>query len=99
MLICRFLLGVAEAGFFPGMIYYLTFWYRPQDRALRIAMLYLSAAIAGACKIEYLFFIYIFSGGGFVAYFILSNMNGIGGLFAYQWIFIIEGNFDVSIIY
>ena len=39
----RFLLGVFEAGLFPGMIYFLTFWYRPEERALRIALILASA--------------------------------------------------------
>ena len=45
--IARFLLGVFEAGFFPGIILYLTFWY-PSGRRARIIALFMSAiAIAG----------------------------------------------------
>ncbi|UPK89512.1 hypothetical protein LCI18_000447 [Fusarium solani-melongenae] len=45
----RFFLGAAEAGVFPGMIYYLSFWYKPEERAFRIAAFLCSATLAGAC--------------------------------------------------
>ncbi len=41
----RFFLGVFEAGLFPGMVYCLTFWYKPEERALRIAWISASAAL------------------------------------------------------
>lgn len=44
----RFFLGAAEAGVFPGMIYYFSFWYKPEERALRIATFLSSASLAGA---------------------------------------------------
>lgn len=44
----RFLLGAAEAGIFPGMIFFLSFWYRPEERATRIAAFLCSATLAGA---------------------------------------------------
>jgi MFS family permease len=44
----RFFLGAAEAGVFPGMIYYLSFWYKPEERALRIAAFLCSATLSGA---------------------------------------------------
>ncbi|EIT77482.1 permease of the major facilitator [Aspergillus oryzae 100-8] len=44
----RFLLGAAEAGAFPGMIYYFTFWYKPAERASRIAVFMCSATLSGA---------------------------------------------------
>ena len=37
LVVVRFLLGAFEAGLFPGIVYYVTFWYRPEERALRIA--------------------------------------------------------------
>jgi len=78
LLICRSLLGVSESGFFPGILYYLTFWYPSEERALRIAFFFCAAAIAG-----------IF--GGFVAFAILKNMENVLGMHAYQWVFILEG--------
>ncbi|KAK1955831.1 MFS general substrate transporter [Colletotrichum sublineola] len=44
----RFLLGVFEAGLFPGLVYYLTFWYRHSERSVRVAMILASATLAGA---------------------------------------------------
>ncbi|KAH7011195.1 MFS transporter [Ilyonectria destructans] len=73
----RFFLGAAEAGVFPGMVYYLSFWYKPEERALRIAAFVCSASLAGAF-------------GGCIAYGV-GFMNGVGGLEAWRWLFIIEG--------
>jgi MFS family permease len=78
LMLCRLFLGVAEAGFFPGLVYYLTFWYPNEERAFRIALFYSAAAFAGAF-------------GGLIAYGIMTTMEGVGGLHAYQWVFIIEG--------
>jgi MFS family permease len=44
----RFFLGAFEAGVFPGMIFYLSFWYKPEERATRIAVFLCSATLAGA---------------------------------------------------
>jgi|SRR5688572_7360783 MFS family permease len=44
----RFLLGVFEAGLFPGLVFYLTFWYRIEERSIRVAMILASATLAGA---------------------------------------------------
>lgn len=74
---CRVLLGIFEAGFLPGMVYYFTFWYKGQEIGSRIAFLFSSAAIAGCI-------------GGVLAYGILQ-MNGVAGLEGWRWLFIIEG--------
>ena len=73
----RFLLGVAEAGLFPGLVYYLTFWYRADERSIRVAMILASATLAGAF-------------GGALAYGI-GHMEGVSGLSAWRWLFILEG--------
>ncbi|KAJ5306787.1 hypothetical protein N7508_005802 [Penicillium antarcticum] len=73
----RFLLGVIEAGLFPGLVYYLTFWYRVSERSLRVALILASATLAGAF-------------GGAIAYGV-GFMNGALGLSAWRWLFIIEG--------
>lgn len=73
----RFLLGVVEAGLFPGLVYYLTFWYKSDERSIRVAMILASATLAGAF-------------GGAIAYGI-GHMNQAGGLSAWRWLFIIEG--------
>ncbi|KGO44826.1 Major facilitator superfamily domain, general substrate transporter [Penicillium expansum] len=73
----RFLLGVMEAGLFPGFVYYLTFWYRNSERSIRVALILASATLAGAF-------------GGAIA-FAVGHMNGAHGLSAWRWLFIIEG--------
>ena len=76
--VLRFLLGLAEAGFFPGIIYYLTRWY-PADRRGRATSLFLTAiALAGVI-------------GGPVSGWILRDTNGLAGLAGWQWMFLIEG--------
>ncbi|KAI5862957.1 MFS general substrate transporter [Durotheca rogersii] len=75
--VVRFLLGVFEAGLFPGLVYYLTFWYKAEERSIRVAFILASATLAGAF-------------GGAIAYGI-GHMNGAGGLSAWRWLFIIEG--------
>ena len=73
----RFLLGMAEAGLFPGLVYYLTFWYRHNERSLRVAIILASATLAGAF-------------GGAIA-FGIGHMNGARGLSGWRWLFILEG--------
>ncbi|KAL3475292.1 major facilitator superfamily domain-containing protein [Aspergillus californicus] len=73
----RFLLGVMEAGLFPGFVYFLTFWYRSSERSIRVALILASATLAGAF-------------GGAIAY-AIGHMNQTHGLSAWRWLFIIEG--------
>ncbi|KAK4247614.1 major facilitator superfamily domain-containing protein [Corynascus novoguineensis] len=73
----RFLLGAAEAGLFPGLVYYLTFWYRADERSVRVAFILASATLAGAF-------------GGAIAY-AIGHMNGARGLAGWRWLFLIEG--------
>ncbi|KAI0891707.1 MFS general substrate transporter [Annulohypoxylon nitens] len=73
----RFLLGCIEAGLFPGLIYYLTFWYKADERSVRVAFILASATLAGAF-------------GGAIAYGI-GHMNRIQNLSAWRWLFMLEG--------
>jgi D-galactonate transporter len=76
--ILRFLLGVAEAGFFPGIILYLTYWY-PAHRRNRATSLFMTAiAFSGVI-------------GGPVSGWILRDMAGVSGLAGWQWLFVLEG--------
>ncbi|KAI2643212.1 putative MFS transporter [Xylaria nigripes] len=77
LVVVRFLLGVFEAGLFPGLVYYLTFWYKASERSIRVAFILASATLAGAF-------------GGAIA-FGIGHMNRTGGLSAWRWLFIIEG--------
>jgi MFS transporter, ACS family, tartrate transporter len=73
----RFALGMAEAGFFPGMIYYLTKWFPGPVRARAISILYIAVPVSNAVAS-------ILSGV------ILTEMDGTLGLKGWQWVFIIE---------
>ncbi|KAF9461840.1 MFS general substrate transporter [Collybia nuda] len=73
----RVCLGVAEAGLFPGVVYYLTFWYPRFQMQYRIGIFFGAATLAGAFS-------------GLLAYGI-SFMSGTGGLLGWSWIFILEG--------
>ncbi|KAK3616692.1 hypothetical protein LTR56_025795 [Elasticomyces elasticus] len=73
----RFLLGVFEAGFFPGAIFLVAQWYPPNKSQGRMAMFYLSSALSGA-------FSGLLAAG-------IAQMDGLGGYEGWRWIFIIEG--------
>ncbi|TID00372.1 putative transporter [Colletotrichum higginsianum] len=81
LLTVRLLLGVFEAGFYPGAVYLTTFWYMPRDLAARIAWFYCTSALSGA-----------FSGLLAAA---IAKMDGVGGYEGWRWIFILEGIFTV----
>ena len=74
--VMRFLLGVAEAGFFPGIILYLSYWFPARHRAGVIAMFMAAAPIAVAI------------GSPISA--ALLQMDGIWGFAGWQWMFVIE---------
>ncbi|WP_199445602.1 MFS transporter, partial [Acidisphaera rubrifaciens] len=75
--ILRFLLGVAEAGFIPGVLLYLTYWY-PARRRGRVTAIFLTAIpMASIC-------------GGPLSGWLLKSFNGAGGFAGWQWLFLIE---------
>jgi ACS family tartrate transporter-like MFS transporter len=73
----RFLLGIAEAGFFPGMILYLTYWFPAKERAKAVAGFMTAVALSGLV------------GGPLGG--ILLKMHGFAGLKGWQWLFLAEG--------
>jgi MFS family permease len=75
-LVLRFLLGVAEAGFFPGVILYLTYWYPAHYRAIIVGIFMVAIPVAGLVGSPL---------SGAILY-----MDGILGVAGWQWIFIIE---------
>ena len=75
--VLRFLLGVAEAGFFPGIIYYLSLWYPAEQRARAVSWFMVAIPLT------------IVIGGPLAGY--LLGMNGLGGLAGWQWLFLLEG--------
>src|SRR5207247_10046275 len=75
--ILRFLLGVAEAGFFPGIILYLTYWYPAEYRARFLAAFAVAVPVSTVIGAP-------ISG-------LLLGLDGLLGLKGWQWLFIIEG--------
>src|SRR5207253_8407848 len=73
----RALLGVVEAGFFPGMILYLTYWFPTVERARAVAGFMTAIPISGVV-------------GGPVSGALLG-LNGVAGLAGWQWLFLLEG--------
>jgi MFS family permease len=74
----RFLLGLAEAGLYPGVIFYLTRWYPVERRAKVIAIFTCATGIAG------LF-------GGPLSGWLVTHFDGMHGLHGWQWMFIVQG--------
>lgn len=74
----RFLLGVFEAGLFPGLVYYLTFWYRADERSMRVAWILASATLAGAF-------------GGAIANGVGRLNQVVRGVSGWRWLFYLEG--------
>jgi MFS family permease len=74
----RFLLGIAEAGFFPGVIFYLTLWYPSRMRATRTAWFVAAIAVSGVI-------------GNPISGEIMDKLSGAMGLAGWQWLFLAEG--------
>jgi MFS transporter, ACS family, tartrate transporter len=75
--VLRFLLGAAEAGFFPGIILFLTWWFPEHERTRALALFLTAVSVA-----------YVFGGpisGG------LLELDNAGGLDGWQWLFLLEG--------
>ena len=75
-MLVRFLLGAAEAGFVPGLVLYITYWFPPRYRARATAVFFFAApmgnAVAGMLSVP------------------LLAMNGVWGLTGWQWMFVVE---------
>lgn len=78
MIACRFFLGAAEAGYYPGVLYHLAFWYPAKRLPLRIAIFYSFGVFSGTAS-------------GLLAY-AISFMNKLHGISGWQWMFILEGS-------
>lgn len=76
--VLRFLLGAAEAGFFPGIILYLTYWYPARRRARMVALFMSGVAVAGVV-------------GGPLSGWIMQAFEGVNGWRGWQWLFLLEG--------
>ncbi|KAL2827654.1 major facilitator superfamily domain-containing protein [Aspergillus pseudoustus] len=77
MMCVRFAIGLAEAGFYPSVLYHMAFWYKPSEMPWRIALFYSVGQLSSAIS-------------GLLAY-AISHMNRLGGLSGWRWLFILEG--------
>ncbi|KAL1599404.1 hypothetical protein SLS59_006422 [Nothophoma quercina] len=77
MMCVRFAIGMAEAGFFPSVLYHYAFWYKPVEMPQRIAFFYSVGQISSALS-------------GLLAY-AISHMDQLGGLSGWRWLFLLEG--------
>jgi len=80
----RFLLGVAEAGFFPGIIFYLTLWYPSRLRSTRTAWFVAAISVSGVI-------------GNPISGWIMDTLSGVLNLSGWQWLFLAEGIPSVSV--
>jgi D-galactonate transporter len=74
----RFLLGIAEAGFYPGIVLYLTYWFPGKLRSQVCALFFVGIPIAGLI-------------GSPLSGFIMKQMAGVSGFSGWQWLFLLEG--------
>ncbi|KAF5012771.1 hypothetical protein FDECE_1191 [Fusarium decemcellulare] len=81
LLVVRFMLGLTEAGFYPGALYLISNWYMPGEIQMRVACFYSASAAAGA-----------FSG---LLAFAIAKLDGVGGYRGWRWIFLLEGAVSV----
>jgi D-galactonate transporter len=76
--VARFLLGLFEGGFFPGIILYLTYWYPSTRRAAVTGQFMFAVPVAGII-------------GGPLSGWIMSSLDKVAGLEGWRWLFLIEG--------
>ncbi|EGP86711.1 unnamed protein product [Zymoseptoria tritici ST99CH_1A5] len=81
---CRFILGIVEAPFFPGVLFYLSKWYTKKELNLRMSIFYSGSLLSGAF-------------GPLIAAGILENLAGERGISAWRWLYIIEGTITVFV--
>lgn len=76
--VVRILLGIAEAGFFPGIVLYMSYWFPARERARAIACFMMASPLSGGI-------------GGVLSGILLDHTDGIWGLASWQWLFLVEG--------
>jgi D-galactonate transporter len=76
--VMRFLLGVAEAGFFPGIVLYLSNWFPSTRRAQIMAMFMTAIPVSGAI-------------GGPLSGWVMSRLDRVSGIAGWKWLFLVEG--------
>ncbi|KAF3760744.1 putative MFS transporter [Cryphonectria parasitica EP155] len=83
LIACRFLLGLFEAGVFPGCVYLISMYYTRFELQWRLSLFFSASIVSSAVS-------------GLLAY-AIADMKGVGGYNAWRWIFIIEGLFTVVV--
>jgi MFS family permease len=78
LVVLRFLLGVAEAGFFPGIILYLTYWFPAGQRAKAVALFMVAIPVSSAI-------------GSTVSSLLIAHGDGVFGLSGWRFMFLVEG--------
>ncbi|ORY25829.1 major facilitator superfamily domain-containing protein [Naematelia encephala] len=81
---CRFCLGFAEATLYPGAVYYLSRFYTAKEIGMRISLLNIGTNLSSGI-------------GSLIAAGILDRMQGLHGLSAWRWLFIIEGGVTIAL--
>lgn len=81
-IVIRLALGMSEAGLYPGSYFILSMWYTPAELATRMAIFYGANTAAGAF-------------GGVIAYGV-GNLDGVHGMQAWKWLFLIEGVITIA---
>src|SRR5213076_1534208 len=76
--VLRFLLGCAEAGFFPGILLYLTYWFPARQRARAVALLMTAAPLVWVV-------------GGPLSGALMQYLDRLARLAGWQWLFLVEG--------
>ncbi|KFY11068.1 hypothetical protein V492_04697 [Pseudogymnoascus sp. VKM F-4246] len=84
LLVARFMLGIIEAPFYPGAVYFLSCWYTKKELGIRMAFLISGLLLSNAFA-------------GLISAGILSGMDGVGNMAAWRWLFILEGLATIAI--
>lgn len=84
LLVARFMLGLIEAPFYPGAVYFLSCWYTKKELGIRMAFLISGLLLSNAFA-------------GLISSGVLSGMAGVGNLAAWRWLFILEGLATIAI--
>ncbi|CAI6095277.1 unnamed protein product, partial [Clonostachys chloroleuca] len=84
MIACRFFLGMLEAGFFPGVLYIMSCWYKSNEIGKRFSLFYTAICFSGAAS-------------GLIAGAVITGLEGARGISGWRWLFIIEGVITIGI--